>query len=42
MKHAYNFTAGILGFIFIVFGLNFFLKFIDVPQPFLKRGISAS
>jgi uncharacterized membrane protein YphA (DoxX/SURF4 family) len=33
MKHAYNFTAGILGFIFIVFGLNFFLKFIAIPQP---------
>lgn len=33
MKHAYNFTAALLGFIFIVFGLNFFLKFIAIPQP---------
>ena len=32
MKHAYNFTAALLGFIFIVFGLNFFLKFIAIPQ----------
>jgi len=33
MKHAYNFTAALLGFIFVVFGLNFFLKFIAIPQP---------
>ncbi|NDG72841.1 MAG: hypothetical protein EBY32_16390 [Proteobacteria bacterium] len=33
MKHVYNFTAGLLGFIFIVFGVNFFLKFIAIPQP---------
>lgn len=32
MKHAYNFTAALLGFIFVVFGLNFFLKFIAIPQ----------
>ena len=33
MKHIYNFTAGLLGFVFIVFGVNFFLKFIAIPQP---------
>lgn len=33
MKHIYNFTAGLLGFVFIVFGLNFFLKFIAIPKP---------
>jgi len=33
MKHVYNFTAGLLGFVFIVFGVNFFLKFIAIPQP---------
>jgi putative oxidoreductase len=33
MKNVYNFTAALLGFVFIVFGLNFFLKFIAIPQP---------
>jgi hypothetical protein len=33
MKHVYNFTAALLGFVFIVFGVNFFLKFIAIPQP---------
>jgi hypothetical protein len=33
MKYIYNFTAGLLGFVFIVFGVNFFLKFIAIPQP---------
>jgi hypothetical protein len=32
MKHAYNLAAALLGLIFIVFGLNFFLKFIPIPQ----------
>ncbi len=31
MKHATNIAAGLLGLIFIVFGLNFFLKFIPMP-----------
>jgi hypothetical protein len=33
MKYIYNFTAALLGFVFIVFGVNFFLKFIAIPQP---------
>ncbi|NDG73617.1 MAG: hypothetical protein EBY32_20405 [Proteobacteria bacterium] len=33
MKHFYNFTAALLGLIFIVFGVNFFLKFIAIPEP---------
>lgn len=33
MKHAPNIVGGLLGLIFIVFGLNFFLKFIPIPSP---------
>lgn len=28
-----NVVAGLLGLLFLVFGSNFFLKFIDVPPP---------
>ncbi len=31
MKHAANIAGGLLGLIFIVFGLNFFLGFIPMP-----------
>lgn len=31
MKHASTIAAGLLGFLFIIFGLNFFLKFIPMP-----------
>ncbi|NJM38257.1 MAG: hypothetical protein HC845_10590 [Akkermansiaceae bacterium] len=31
MKLASNIAAGLLGLVFIVFGLNFFLKFIPIP-----------
>lgn len=31
MKHAPTIAAGLLGLIFVVFGLNFFLKFIPIP-----------
>jgi hypothetical protein len=31
MKHAPTIAAGLLGLIFVVFGLNFFLKFIPMP-----------
>lgn len=33
MKCASNIVGGLLGLLFIVFGLNFFLKFIDIPSP---------
>lgn len=33
MKHTYNLAAGLLGLVFVVFGLNFFFKFIPIPQP---------
>ena len=33
MKYISHITAFILGLIFIVFGLNFFLKFLPVPTP---------
>lgn len=33
MKHAPTIAGGLLGLIFIVFGLNFFLKFIAIPSP---------
>lgn len=33
MKCAANIVGGLLGLIFIVFGLNFFLKFITIPSP---------
>lgn len=33
MKCAANIVGGLLGLIFIVFGLNFFLKFIPIPPP---------
>lgn len=36
MKHETTITtivAGLLGLLFLVFGLNFFLKFLDVPPP---------
>ena len=33
MKYIFHITAFILGLIFIVFGLNFFLKFLPVPTP---------
>jgi putative oxidoreductase len=32
MKYATNIAAVLLGLLFIVFGLNFFLKFIPIPQ----------
>jgi hypothetical protein len=31
MKHAPTIAAGLLGLIFVVFGLNFFFKFIPIP-----------
>jgi hypothetical protein len=31
MKHASNIAGGLLGLLFLVFGLNFFLKFIPMP-----------
>jgi putative oxidoreductase len=31
MKHAPTIAAGLLGLLFLVFGLNFFLKFIPMP-----------
>mgnify|MGYP007092085857 CR=1 FL=1 len=31
MKHAPNIAGGLLGLLFIIFGLNFFLKFIPMP-----------
>lgn len=31
MKHATTITAGLLGLLFVVFGLNFFLNFIPMP-----------
>lgn len=31
MKHAPNIAGGLLGLLFIVFGMNFFLKFIPMP-----------
>ncbi|MCE2960155.1 MAG: hypothetical protein ACK56K_03110 [Akkermansiaceae bacterium] len=33
MKCAANIVGGLLGLVFIVFGLNFFLKFIPIPSP---------
>ncbi|MFN7342128.1 MAG: hypothetical protein ACK5TA_02215, partial [bacterium] len=30
---AANIVGGLLGLVFIVFGLNFFLKFIPIPSP---------
>ena len=33
MKYITHITAFLLGLIFIVFGLNFFLKFLPVPTP---------
>ena len=33
MKHAPNIAGGLLGLIFVVFGLNFFLQFIAIPSP---------
>jgi hypothetical protein len=33
MKHISNFTAALLGIAFVVFGANFFLKFMPVPMP---------
>ncbi len=33
MKHASTIAGGLLGLLFIVFGLNFFLKFIPIPSP---------
>lgn len=33
MKHAPTIAGGLLGLIFVVFGLNFFLKFIPIPSP---------
>lgn len=33
MKHAATIAGGLLGLLFIVFGLNFFLKFIPIPSP---------
>ena len=33
MKYITHITAFLLGLVFIVFGLNFFLKFLPVPTP---------
>jgi putative oxidoreductase len=33
MKHAPNIAGGLLGLIFVIFGLNFFLQFIEIPSP---------
>ncbi len=33
MKCASNIVGGLLGLIFIVFGMNFFLQFIEMPAP---------
>lgn len=33
MKHAPTIAGGLHGLIFVVFGLNFFLKFISIPSP---------
>lgn len=33
MKKLSNIAGGLLGLAFIVFGLNFFLGFIDIPSP---------
>ncbi|MCD8483419.1 MAG: DoxX family protein [Verrucomicrobia bacterium] len=33
MKHVPNVLGGLLGLAFIVFGLNFFLQFIEIPPP---------
>lgn len=33
MKHIPTISRYLLGLLFLVFGLNFWLRFIDVPQP---------
>ena len=33
MKYLNRITAALLGLIFVVFGANFFLKFIPIPMP---------
>jgi len=33
MKYLNRITAALLGLVFVVFGTNFFLKFIPIPQP---------
>lgn len=33
MKHAPTIAGGLLGLLFLVFGLNFFLNFIEIPSP---------
>ena len=33
MQHAPKIAAGLLGLLFVVFGLNFFLNFIPIPSP---------
>lgn len=33
MKHIINFTSSFLGLVFVIFGLNFFFKFLAIPQP---------
>lgn len=33
LKIITNIAGGLLGFLFIVFGLNFFLKFLEMPVP---------
>lgn len=33
MKYVTHIAAGSLGLVFVVFGLNFFLKFIPIPSP---------
>ncbi len=33
MKYLNRITAALLGLVFVVFGSNFFLKFIPIPQP---------
>ena len=32
-KHIPTIAGGLLGLVFVVFGLNFFLKFLPVPSP---------
>lgn len=33
MKHIPNIAGGLLGLLFLTFGLNFFLNFIPIPSP---------
>ena len=33
MKYAPTIAGGLLGLLFLIFGLNFFLQFIRIPSP---------